>query len=646
MPQYAVEWGPGRKEEFLSWIQNELLQTMGDRGALETAWENAIIQWRARHSTAEVDFPYPGASNLEMPLTAMHSDPVYADLVQSLHASGDYWTPVARRRDTVDLVAPLRRGMTEIERRFLKMRRVNGKAFLDLVVQGSCVKKAAWRSEKRARRVATARGSERRILQVSEPSIPHVPLQRFFFPAYAWSLDFDMPGGAPWVAEEHRWNRAQYETYKESTKGLPGVDADAVAAAGLKFVDTDEAVRRQTQTDDKAKPFADVHVKVYEVWARFDTRGDGVFEDITVTIQLDAPSALRAIYFPMNHGKHPYELENYLPGFGIYGIGMAEVDEWAQEATTQLLNAQIDNVRLANTRMFKAPLGQQFAQQNVQAFPGKVWYVGPDEDIGEVRLSDAYPSGFAMLSNLMQFAELRSGVSELRQGNLSGLPSRTPATSLLSILREGNKRFDMVHSGIREGDGVLGLRTLQNVAQHAQDEPLRWNEFFAASCGPEDASKIMKVLLSPTVDEIEESFGITVTATSAQVNKEVEKQSFVGMLQIAQQIYAALVQTAQLWATAPDPVTKTTAAAAYASGVDILAQLFERFDVKNPEEHLGKLEQMAAMLNTPQGAQDPMMAMMAGGGMPPALGAQGFGGAGAPPAAIDPQMIAALLGMQ
>lgn len=641
MPQFAVEWGEGRKQAFLDWIQTELTQTLGDRGALETAWENNIVQWRAKHDVSEIDFPYPGASNLEMPLTAMHNDPVYADLMQSIHAPPDYWTPVGKRRDTIDLVSALRRGLTEIERRFLKMRRVNGKAFLDLTVQGSCVQKASWRSERRAKRV----NGERVVVQISEPTIVHVPLQRFFFPAYAWSLDFDAAGGVPWVAEQHRWKASEWAAYKESVKGLPGVDDGAIEDASKRFEDVDEVVRRQTQTDDKNRPFADVHIKVYEVWARFDTKGDGVYEDIVVTVQLDGPSALRSIYFPLNHGKHPYQIPGYLPGFGIYGIGMAEIDEWAQEASSQLLNAQIDNARLANTRMFKAPLGQQFMQQNTQVFPGKVWYLGPDEDVGEVRLSELYPSGFTLLGNLMQFAELRTGVNELRQGNLSGLPSRTPATSLLSIMREGNKRFDMVHSGIRDVHSELGLQTLQNVAQYAQEDALRWQEFFAMSVGPEDAAKIMKVIMMPTVDEIEESIGITVTATAAQVNKEVEKQSFVGMLQIAQQIYSALVQTAMLMAQAPDPITQATAAAAYSSGVDILSQLFERFDVKNPEEHLGNLEAIAASLQSGGGQMNPM-AMQAGvapGGA--ALGPQGYGGQGAPPAALDPRMIAAVLGM-
>src|SRR5688572_16464750 len=131
MPTFAVEWGEGRKQAFLDYIQHELRNTLGDRAALERTWEQQIVSWRAKLDNAEVDFPYPGAANYEMPQIAMHSDPVYADLMQSMHAAGDYWSATARRQDTVDAASAMRRAMTAIEQRYIKMRRVNGKAFLD-----------------------------------------------------------------------------------------------------------------------------------------------------------------------------------------------------------------------------------------------------------------------------------------------------------------------------------------------------------------------------------------------------------------------------------------------------------------------------------------------------------------------------------
>ncbi len=635
-----IEWGPGRKQAFLEWIQLELSNTIGDRADLEREWENRILQWRAKLTEDELDFPYPGASNYELPLTAIHSDPVYADMMQSLHAPEDYWSATAKRQDRVDFASALRRGMTALDTRFLKMRRVNSKALLDNIVLGTAVYKNNWRSERVGKRRYRPDGSsERRIVSISQPLIEHIPIQRVFFPAYAWSTDFDAQGGTRWIAQEFRFNEEEFDRYKGGSAELPGWDKEAADMVSKHFVDENEKIRRQTQEDDKFVAFEELHAKVYEVWARFDVAGDGVWEDIVVQLHRDGPWMLRGVYFPNSHGKHAFHFTNYLPGMGILGIGMAEVDEWAQEASTDLLNAQIDNARLANTRMYKAPLGANF-QQGSAIYPGKVWYLGPDEDVGEVRLSELYPSGFTLLQNLMQFSELRSGVSELRQGNLSGLPSRTPATSLLSILREGNKRFDMIHANFRDVHGEMGLRMMQNVAQRAQEDPQGWLAFFAQAIGETDAAKILEVLTSAEVDEIEEAFGISVTATSAQVNKEVEKQSFIGMLQITQQIYQALVQTAILMAQVPDPIVQETAKAAFASGVDILAQLFERFDVKNPQEHLGNLEALATQLQADGAQPNAELATLIGRN---GLGA--LGGRGGPPQALDPNVLAQIFGL-
>jgi len=641
MPQFEpVSFGKGRKDDFLDWIAQELWQTLGDREDLNRTWENYILQWRAKLPDGELDFPYVGASNLELPLTAMHENPVYADMVQSFGAPADYWTPQAKREDRVDSITPLREGLTALEKRFLKIRRVNGKAFLDNDILGSCVYKNGWRSERRFRRRYLPDGtSKRETVIISQPSIIHVPLSRLYFPAYAWSTDMDAAGGVPWIAEEHRWSPEEFDIWARGSAELPGFDEEA-AEKVRKFFVTEDAPVQQTQREEaEYEPFKDERIKVYEVWCRFDTQGDGITDDFVATVEHDSKSLLRAIYFPNAHGKHPFNVGNYLPSQSIYGIGLSEIDEWAQEAGTKLLNAQIDNVLLANTRMYTAPLGSQF-QQGSTIYPSKVWYLGPDEAIGEVRMSDVYPSLPASLNQLMQLSELRDGVSDLRQGSLTGLPSRTPATSLLSMLREGNKRFDMIHSNMRDIHSEMGLRMLQNVAQRASEDQVQWANFFINTIGREDAEKVMGILLTNDVAEIEEAFGIGVTATSAQVNKEVEKQGFIGMLQITQQIYQALVQTAMLMAQVPDPVVQETAKAAYASGVEMLARLFERFDVQNPRDHLGNLEAVANSLNAQQNGGN-----AATGGLVGAQDLGSLGPQGGPPQSLDPAALASIFGL-
>ena len=239
-------------------------------------------------------------------------------------------------------------------------------------------------------------------------------------------------------------------------------------------------------------------------------------------------------------------------------------------------------------------------------------------------MSDIYGSMPNVIGQIMQFSEMRTGVSEIKQGNLTGLPNRTPATSLLAMLQEGNKRFDMILSSFRDVHSEIGLEVLQNLLQHTVDDPTRWQNFFTQSVGQEDAQLLFEVLQDGIVG-VEESFGVNVTATSAQVNKEVEKQSFIGLMQVVSQIYGQLVQTALLMSQVQDPVTLATAQAAYKSGTELLKRLLERFDIQNPSEYIPNLQAIQQGQNI-TGAQ---------GGIPSFQG-QIPGGQGINPPVVQP----------
>lgn len=574
-----------------------------------------------------------GNSNLEFPLTAIHSDPVMADMLQTLDAPEDYWHATAKRPDRVDHANAVREGMTALERRFIKMRRVNERALMDNNILGTAIYKNHWKERRKTVKDYQPDGTiGDRLKRVSKPEIEHVPLQRFYIPANVWRIDPDEQGGARWVAQEFFVTPSQLRAWANGSSNLPAFDRKAVEHVLKLIVDRDPDVDDTIREEDDYTPFHDRKIRLFEVWARFDVDGDGIDEDVVAIVHHESLELLRVIHTPFLHGKRPFHKTNYLPGFGFYGLGISEIDEWAQETSTKLLNAQIDNILLANTRMYAAPLGSN-VQPNEPVYPGKVWYVGPNEEIGEIKMSEVYPSIFQGLSQMLQFAEMRTGVSEIRQGNLTGLPSRTPATSLLSILREGNKRFDMILSGIRDSHGEMGLRMLQNVSQHFRDDREKWINYFTQALGEEDAARFLEVINGP-VHEIEEAFGVAVTATSAQANKEVEKQSFVGLMQIVSQIYGQLVQTAQLAATAPDPLTKQTATAAYRAGTQLLQQLLERFDVQNPSQYLPNLQALSGSMQAQQqGANPATMGLMGGAQQIP------------PQAGVAPQQMGSIFGL-
>ena len=640
-----VEWGKGKLNDFRSWIETELHNCLGDRGALEAKWKSQIIQWRARvMGDGTCDVPFIGASDLELPLSAIHADPVYADFMQSLHAPKDFWSITATRPDGVESAKPLQEFLSLVEKRDIKMRRVNRRALLDMIIHGTCIYKDHIFHERKKVKDYNAAGNIEDVVKIKyQPMVEPVPLRDFFIPAYAWNIDPDDVGGAPWVAHRFRLTASQFRlAAKSSTPYLPGFDKKAAAeveswATNIQGQDVVESVIQQ---EDEYLPWKNSKITLYEIWARFDVDGDGIDEDIVAVYHHETRQVLRATHVPLVHGKRIFEAGTYLQGFGFYGMGIAEVDEWAQLAISRLMNETINNASLANTVMLGVPLGANIMPDEA-IYPGKVWPLSTGERISEVRMGQPYPGMFQIIGDLAQWAEQRTGVNEMRQGDVSALPSRTPASTVMQLMQESNKRTDMIMANLREGAlGNIGQRALQHLIQISKDDP-RYISLAIQALGEEDGAKVAAVLQGP-VGDIEANFGINVTATSSKVNKEVDKQNLIFLAQLMAQTYPQLMNYAQALVqmqVAPPETMINVLQAAFNGTSELQRRIIEAHDIQNPAQYLP----------APVQAAPPMMPGMGQPGMGGAPAGQPALPAGGPQAAApfaqDAQVLAALLGL-
>lgn len=639
MPQVpALKWGPNRLQQFRDWFRNEIAQCQNDRSALEDTWIRQLTQWRAELPKGEKDFPFPGAANLDYPLTAIHSDPVLSNLYQSLSTPEDYWSIAPKRPDRVQHANPMREFMTAIDRNFLHMRSTIVRPLLDQLVHGTTIYKCHWKYERKFKLAMQNGQAVKRVQIDSRPAIEHVPLQHFYIPAKAWHIDPDMQGGAQWVAQKFYLTEPQLIQKAKSFNGFtPDYDPTVVELIRKFIHERDDTVDEATRAQQEFVPFADQVIELFEVPVRFDADGDDVEEDLLVVFHVPTGMVVRASYTPLMHGKRMFHKDIYLPTFGFYGQGLAEIDEWAQITTSRLLNALLDNVLVVNTAMFAAPFGSSL-KPGEPIYPGRVIAYQPGEQpptripIGDINQSLPQTLGF-----IQQSANQRTAVGELIQGDIASLPSRTPATTTMSMLQEGKQRFGMILNGIRNTHAEMGLRTAQNIAQFYQDETVRWTKFCQDALGVEDASKVIEVL-NGGVDELEASLGVSITATSATANKEAHFQKLLGINQWAQQAYGSLVQTAALIQQfPPDSPAYKAAAAAFSGGVNLLMYTLQQADIQNLDDYVGDLPAIATQLVGQGNGQAQGLGAYAGA---PALG--GFPATGQP---LDPTL-AAIAGIQ
>jgi len=244
---------------------------------------------------------------------------------------------------------------------------------------------------------------------------------------------------------------------------------------------------------------------------------------------------------------------------------------------------------------------------NEPIFPSKVWFANKDE-LEPFFLTA--PGSFdinTLIAFLQEGAKQRSGITDLQFGTVGAIPSRTPATTIQSLLQEGNTRFDMSMKDVRHALSEVGLRVLQNLQAQASDpvnnpEPGKWVELAARTLGTPEGQFVAQALLIPT-EAIELGIGVGLTATSGTSNKELMRQSQLALLQLYTQIGQGFIQLAQLATAAPGTPLAQVAIELFQGGRDMMIRLMEQFDVRNPEELLPNVQALLAAQGASAGGQ-------------------------------------------
>jgi len=137
------------------------------------------------------------------------------------------------------------------------------------------------------------------------------------------------------------------------------------------------------------------------------------------------------------------------------------------------------------------------------------------------------------------YAERASGISDPQLGRESqSLGSRATATGTLAMIQEGNRRFDLNVRDIRESGSEIGKRVLELNQRFRPKGASYWVE-------GEDGKFVEGVLDLPP-EFSASKLAVELTASTATINKETEKQGLIGFLGVVTQYYERLTQLAMI----------------------------------------------------------------------------------------------------
>ena len=164
------------------------------------------------------------------------------------------------------------------------------------------------------------------------------------------------------------------------------------------------------------------------------------------------PIILRREENPYFHQMPPYIKVNFTQEPNrFWGIGVVEPIYPLQQAINTIHNQRIDNMSLVVNKAFTFVAdGIINSEDDIQIFPGAKIEVNDHESVRILEMGDVKLSSDREESMLVDYVQRQSGVTDMNLGILPNAARRSPATSMLAVMGEGNKKLEMRIKGFRE----------------------------------------------------------------------------------------------------------------------------------------------------------------------------------------------------
>lgn len=457
-----------------------------------------------------------------------------------------------------------------------------------------------------------------RRIRFAGPKIRYIAVEDCIAPGGSTSCVEDLP----WIALRFWLNSAEMAEMEDD-----GWDIDLAQP-----IATMDRIRQQRERLGQTSGETKRSLNLYEIitlWKDFDIDNDGKAERLKIIYDRTTKRCLKVSYDPYDHT--PIEVMRYLRRGGLfYGRGVMDITRQNQEMATDIMNNWLDNAFLANVRMWAADPSANLGG-TMTVWPGRVVQSANPDGIRELRLSDVYGSMPQLFMANQQLTERRTGVNELTQSPLRALGNRTPGITALSALQSQNQRFTAVFDSGRNAVASSVKQCLYRFQERLLAGDEQTETYLIDILGDEEGDLAIEVLKSQDFDE---SITIELTASSASINKDTERQNALLLANFLGTYYQRMMEMVNLVASpqVPEEVV-AVARKVMASTSELIDRTLRTFDqVRDPtdfiidmERELNKIEE-----TSPESAVAGLLESLLGAGGGGAGQAQPFAGEAIP----------------
>jgi hypothetical protein len=598
-------------DEFSTVIRDEL----SGRSNKEQDWLRYQRLYASQPKILDKTYPMQGASNIIVPLSRIYCDTIVARIMQSIFAIQPHWTATELNRKFAPAVKPMERWLDWCRENVWNQYKVVKPLVQETVKLGTSVLYNGWRDETKFR--------------YDDKSKQTVPASRVYGPWPQWvpREDFICPTGysdvqaSPFVAQRiwMSWDRArqlEHSGYLENLDELRGVRDEETELRRLRR----DATGGDFQLDERFGLLA-----FWNVWFQRDFDGDGWPEEYIMLLHEEHSTIHRLKANPFPSQMRPFVVTRFVEQEGEFdGIGIPEMVEPLQEEASTIHNQRRDSAHLSLITMFIGSAASNLPD-TIRPAQGKVIKALSTQDLKEFHPTNptqiaAYEEQF-----VNALADRTVGVSELNDGRMTSPVGRAAATTVMALLQEGARRFDLNTSEIR----MALSEEAHQIAELYQTYGLPEPEMTGSPeqvLDEQDAVKVRELL--QIQDNLRNFMAIKLNVSTQAVNREVEKQSTMQLYQAATQHLVTVFQMAGgiVQPNSPPEIKQATARALMAidEAFSKVLQSYSAFDMDNVL--IGEV--FAQMANKPQPPQqqpaaEPGGAPEQGGPAPAAPAANG-----------------------
>lgn len=490
--------------------------------------------YRPRPRWGTKTYPIESASDITIAMAANHADQVVARLMQSTFNPQPHWVVSELNKKFAEHCKPYERYLDWNRQNAWNQWSMVYDFVQDTVKLGTGVGYNDWQVKSLYR----YDDQQKRTVKVGDRIGP--------YPRWCAREDFLMPNGfsdiqeSPFVA--HRpwfsWaalERLAHQDLIENLVELEGHSDEEDSVKEARKKNRDQTVS-SSSADDRFGLWAP-----WYVWFRRDLDQDGWPEEYVMLLHTETRTILRLVSNPSPTGTRPYFSSQFIRVGGEFdGIGIPERLEQLQEEESTIHNQRRDRAHLANIVMYVTDAaGGSTISETIRPSSGKVLKVlgGPD------KLKPFNPSSNVMMDIQEEDYVRRMGAelvgqSDIDMSRLSSPAGRAAATTIMALMQEGARRFDLNATQIR----MALTEQAHQITELWQVYSLPPAEVAGSPeqvLDEEDAVLVRQLLEQPV--SLRGLIGIQLNISTAAVNREVEKQSNIQLYQIHNQYMQMVV---------------------------------------------------------------------------------------------------------